>query len=85
VFLVRDSVHFRGDYTLSVVYFNKVEHYRVILRHNKLEIDGGDCRFDTLFDLVEVTRHECIYPSASVYRWCNTSYSLYNKIEIQCR
>jgi hypothetical protein len=49
-----------GDYTLSVVYFNKVEHYRVILRHNKLEIDGGDCRFDTLFDLVEVTRHATV-------------------------
>ncbi|XP_071171781.1 tyrosine-protein kinase CSK-like isoform X1 [Mytilus galloprovincialis] len=53
VFLLRDSVHFRGDFTLSVVYYNKVEHYRVILRQNKLEIDGGDCQFQTLIDLVE--------------------------------
>lgn len=54
VFLVRDSVHYRGDFTLSVSFDNKVDHYRILAHNNKLEVDGGDCCFDNLFDLVEV-------------------------------
>ncbi|XP_069137994.1 tyrosine-protein kinase CSK-like isoform X2 [Argopecten irradians] len=53
VFLVRDSVHYRGDFTLSVSFDNKVDHYRILAHNNKLEVDGGDCCFDNLFELVE--------------------------------
>ncbi|OWF54088.1 Tyrosine-protein kinase CSK [Mizuhopecten yessoensis] len=49
VFLVRDSVHYRGDFTLSVSFDNKVDHYRVLAHNNKLEVDGGDCCFDNLW------------------------------------
>lgn len=53
-FLVRDSVHFQGDYTLSIYFEGMVDHYRIIAKHNKLEVDGGDCLFDNLIQLVEV-------------------------------
>lgn len=52
-FLVRESVHFPGDYTLSVLYKNKVEHYRIIYSKNKLTIDE-DSFFENLTFLVEV-------------------------------
>ena len=54
VFLVRDSVHFQGDFTLSVSFEGKVDHYRILFLNNKLEVDGGDCQFDNLLELVEV-------------------------------
>lgn len=53
-FLVRDSVHFQGDFTLSIYFEGMVDHYRIIAKHNKLEVDGGDCLFDNLIQLVEV-------------------------------
>lgn len=53
-FLIRDSVHFQGDYTLSIYFEGMVDHYRIIAKHNKLEVDGGDCLFDNLIQLVEV-------------------------------
>lgn len=31
-----------------------MDHYRIIAKHNKLEVDGGDCLFDNLIQLVEV-------------------------------
>lgn len=54
VFLIRDSVHFLGDYTLSVCCDKRVDHYRILTRNNLLEVDGGECTFDSLMSLVEV-------------------------------
>ncbi|XP_071118990.1 tyrosine-protein kinase CSK-like isoform X1 [Haliotis cracherodii] len=53
VFLIRDSVHYHGDYTLSVVYEGRVDHYRVLARNRELEVDGGDCTFHNLIELVQ--------------------------------
>lgn len=53
-FLIRDSVHFQGDYSLSIYFDGMVDHYRIIAKSNKLEVDGGDCLFDNLIQLVEV-------------------------------
>ncbi len=36
VFLVRESTNFPGDYTLCVVFQQKVEHYRQVILHLKL-------------------------------------------------
>jgi len=55
-FLLRESVHFPGDYTLSVIYRHKVEHYRIIYSNNKLTIDEEGF-FDNLPQLVEVLPH----------------------------
>lgn len=54
MFLIRDSVHFQGDFTLSVVFEGSIDHYRILNKHNKLEVDGGECFFDNLIELVEV-------------------------------
>ena len=54
LFLVRESTNFPGDYTLCVCYNNKVEHYRVIYKDNKLTIDEDEY-FDNLSQLVEVS------------------------------
>ncbi|XP_045156725.1 tyrosine-protein kinase CSK-like isoform X1 [Mercenaria mercenaria] len=53
VFLIRDSVHFHGDFTLSVCCDSRVDHYRILTRGNQLEVDGGECTFDSLMSLVE--------------------------------
>ncbi|KAL4228192.1 hypothetical protein ACF0H5_013626 [Mactra antiquata] len=52
LFLVRESVNFPGDYTLSVCCDGKVEHYRIIYKNNKLTIDE-DSFFDNLPQIVE--------------------------------
>ncbi|KAL3866740.1 hypothetical protein ACJMK2_044019 [Sinanodonta woodiana] len=52
LFLVRESVNFPGDYSLSVCLGNRVEHYRIIYRNNKLTIDE-EGYFDNLTKLVE--------------------------------
>ncbi|XP_055925701.1 tyrosine-protein kinase CSK-like [Argiope bruennichi] len=52
LFLVRESTNFPGDYTLCVCYKNKVEHYRVIYKENKLTIDEEEY-FENLSRLVE--------------------------------
>ena len=54
VFLVRDSIHFQGDCTLSVAINGRVDHYRILRRDGLLEVDGGDCSFHSLIDLVQV-------------------------------
>ncbi|WAR00882.1 CSK-like protein, partial [Mya arenaria] len=54
MFLIRDSVHFQGDFTLSVCCDSRVDHYRILTRNNLLEVDGGECTFDSLMSLVEV-------------------------------
>ena len=54
VFLVRDSVHFHGDYTLSLSCDSRIDHYRILTKNNELEVDGGDCTFSNLIELVEV-------------------------------
>ena len=53
LFLVRESTNFKGDYTLCVVYQQKVEHYRVIAANNQLTIDEEEY-FEKLTELVEV-------------------------------
>lgn len=52
LFLARESVNFPGDYTLCVSWEGKVEHYRIIVRDNKLTIDE-ESFFDNLIKLVE--------------------------------
>ncbi|XP_052283250.1 tyrosine-protein kinase CSK-like isoform X2 [Dreissena polymorpha] len=52
LFLVRESVNFPGDYTLSVCCASKIEHYRIIYKNNKLTIDE-EVFFDNLPQLVE--------------------------------
>ncbi|XP_066980904.1 tyrosine-protein kinase CSK-like isoform X4 [Macrobrachium rosenbergii] len=52
LFLVRESTNFPGDYTLCVCFSDKVEHYRVIYKDNKLTIDEEEF-FDHLTKLVE--------------------------------
>ncbi|XP_077988655.1 tyrosine-protein kinase CSK-like [Glandiceps talaboti] len=52
LFLVRESTNFKGDYTLCVCFGNKVEHYRIIYKHNKMTIDEEEF-FETLTQLVE--------------------------------
>ena len=53
LFLVRESVHYPGDYTLCICMNNVVEHYRIISKQQKLTIDE-ETDFDNLFQLVEV-------------------------------
>ena len=55
LYLVRESIHYPGDYTLSVCNGkrNIVEHYRIIYNKNKLTIDE-ETYFDNLPALVEV-------------------------------
>lgn len=53
-FLVRDSVYFQGDYILFIYFEGMVDYYRIIVKYNKLEVDGGDCLFDNLIQFVEV-------------------------------
>ncbi|XP_071952478.1 tyrosine-protein kinase CSK-like [Antedon mediterranea] len=52
LFLVRESVNFKGDYALCVCAAGKVEHYRIISNNNKLTIDEEE-HFDNLYQLVE--------------------------------
>ncbi|XP_033120723.1 tyrosine-protein kinase CSK-like isoform X2 [Anneissia japonica] len=51
-YLVRESTHFPGDYTLCVCISGKVEHYHVIYKDRKLTIDEEGF-FDDLTKLVE--------------------------------
>lgn len=54
LFLVRESTNYPGDYTLCVVspQDQKVEHYRVISRRNKVTVDE-ERYFGTLVELVK--------------------------------
>ncbi|XP_065836431.1 tyrosine-protein kinase CSK-like [Oscarella lobularis] len=52
LFLVRESTNFPGDYTLSVCFEGKVEHYRILYRENKVTIDEEEF-FDNLVQLIE--------------------------------
>lgn len=52
LFLVRESTNFPGDFTLCVVFQQKVEHYRIIMQDGKLTIDEEEY-FDTLSKLIE--------------------------------
>ena len=53
-FLVRESTHYVGDYTLCVCIDSRVEHYRIILDHRKLTIDEEEY-FTSLPELVSVS------------------------------
>lgn len=53
LFLVRESVNYQGDYSLSVCHGGKVEHYRVrYTEDNKLTVDD-ETFFENLTKLVE--------------------------------
>ncbi|XP_031565299.1 tyrosine-protein kinase CSK-like [Actinia tenebrosa] len=52
LFLVRESCNYKGDYTLSVCFGGKIEHYRVIFKDNKLTVDEEEY-FENLTKLVE--------------------------------
>ncbi len=52
LFLVRESSNYPGDYTLCVCAEDKVEHYHIIYKDNKLSIDE-ESFFDNLTELVE--------------------------------
>ena len=56
--LVRESTNFPGDYTLCVCFEGRVEHYRIILKEEKITIDEEEY-FDTLTSLVE--HYQVIY------------------------
>jgi len=51
MFLVRESTNFPGDYTLCVCFDSRVEHYRIILKDDRITIDEEEF-FDTLTSLV---------------------------------
>uniref|UniRef100_A0A673KBN5 Tyrosine-protein kinase n=1 Tax=Sinocyclocheilus rhinocerous TaxID=307959 RepID=A0A673KBN5_9TELE len=53
LFLVRESVRHPGDFVLCVCFSEKVFHYRVIFRDNKLSIDSKQF-FYNLIDMIEV-------------------------------
>lgn len=53
-FLVRESTHFPGDYTLSVSYSGSIEHYRILYSKNLLSVDE-ETYFENLVKLVEVS------------------------------
>jgi c-src tyrosine kinase len=53
LFLIRESVNYPGDFTLSVCHQKKVEHYRIIYHRNQMTIDE-ETYFDNLNQLVEV-------------------------------
>jgi c-src tyrosine kinase len=56
LFLVRESVAYKGDYTLSVCYDGKIEHYRVRRDdRNWVTVDDEEY-FENLVALVEVSR-----------------------------
>ncbi|XP_048732649.1 tyrosine-protein kinase CSK-like isoform X1 [Ostrea edulis] len=52
LFLIRESVNYPGDFTLSVCHQRKVEHYRIIYHKNQMTIDE-ESYFDNLNQLVE--------------------------------
>uniref|UniRef100_A0A671TD41 Tyrosine-protein kinase n=1 Tax=Sinocyclocheilus anshuiensis TaxID=1608454 RepID=A0A671TD41_9TELE len=52
LFLVRESVRHPGDFVLCVCFSEKVFHYRVIFRDNKLSIDSKQF-FYNLIDMIE--------------------------------
>ncbi|KXJ27222.1 Tyrosine-protein kinase CSK [Exaiptasia diaphana] len=52
LFLVRESRNFQGDYTLSVCFEGRVDHYRVLFSNNKLTVDEEEY-FENLTKLVE--------------------------------
>ena len=55
VFLIRDSIHFVGDRTLSLCCDGQIDHYRILTEPGGLvSVDGGDVSFPTLVELVEV-------------------------------
>ena len=53
-FLVRDSQHFQGDYTLSVCMSDEVQHYRIINDKNRRLTIDEESYFNNLMELVEV-------------------------------
>lgn len=51
-FLVRESTHFPGDYTLSVQHDHATEHYRILYAKNLLTVDE-ETYFENLIQLVD--------------------------------
>lgn len=57
LFLIRESTNYPGDFTISVCYGEKVEHYRILYRTNKLTVDEEEY-FENLTKLVEHYKKE---------------------------
>lgn len=53
LFLLRESTNYPGDYTMCVCFEDRVEHYRIIFKDNKVTIDEEEY-FENLTKLVEV-------------------------------
>ena len=66
IFLVRESVTYPGDYTLCVACQDKVEHYRIMYRHNKLTIDEEEF-FENLTHLIQVVNQPLEFPFLSLH------------------
>jgi len=52
LFLVRESANFKGDFTLSVCFKSRIEHYRIFYKENKMTIDEDEF-FENLNKLVK--------------------------------
>ena len=76
LFLVRESTNYPGDYTMCVCYEQKVEHYRVLFRNNKLTIDEEEY-FENLSKLVEVSILS--YKSSTLVLTCYYYYQNHSK------
>lgn len=57
LFLLRESTNYPGDYTMCVCFENRVEHYRIIFKENKVTIDEEEY-FENLTKLVEHYKHD---------------------------
>lgn len=58
LYLVRESTHFPGDYTLCVMFKNTVEHYRVQGKDSKLTIDD-ETFFSSLEEMIKHYEQDC--------------------------
>ena len=54
-YLIRESTYFPGDYTLCLLFENKVEHYHILCKESRLTIDE-EVFFENLSQLVRVGR-----------------------------
>ena len=59
LFLVRESTNFPGDYTLSVCFEGRVEHYRILFQNDRMTIDEEEF-FDNLSQLVNVSNFSIV-------------------------
>ena len=66
IYLVRESVTYPGDYILCVACWDRVEHYRIKYRHNKLTIDEEEF-FENLTHLIQVVNGDWLFHVISLH------------------